>query len=470
MIGAGIFIKTQTLNSLAHNRVGPIVFLFLVFLVNMFAFCRVLVKIIPSQKGNMGFMGWSHKLCSPRLHICCCNFMRYFYHPISLLLFSVYAIVGMTEGMLGVFSTMFLSCFLAFVFMLINFLSFKWAHRLQIILSCLVVIPLLLLPIVALAAPRNISDMEATVVPKTASGLASLGPWMLLFSGLPSLLFIYDGFYGVAALKDRLKKPGSLSFVILASIVIVTIIYLNIIVSFNIGDSLEADYRNFRFFSGRPVLKDLFSILISCASLLTLNSIAMSSLPQLTAMHDTHRFSDIVKIKKSIFYKNIAEEENFEERFTIWIYLLFKTLIWFLLVGFIVFFMQQYGLSNSPMEIIDSLADIVTVFVFLILLFVILGSFKKKNIRKSVGFKVCALFSGGTIVLALFYLIISYIVGTTGFGDSNVFNSWVKLILIIGFIIGCCYWQIKDFLDGRLNKKSLTLYPKHRKGSIIILK
>lgn len=472
MVGAGIFIKAKSLNELAHNNINPIIALFIFFLLNIFGFCYVLVQIIPSQKGNMGFMGWSYKICSPKLHGCFCNFMRHFYHPISLMLFAVYAVIGMTGGMFGVFATMFLSFFLVFVFMFINFLSFKWAHGLQIILSILVVIPLFVLPIAAFASPGSSENVDFSQL-NTVTGLDSFGPWMILVSGLPSLLFIYDGFYGIATLKDKLQKPKNLSFVILVSIALVTIIYLNVIVSFNLGDPAEAKYENFRFLDGKPVLRDLFSILISCASLLTLNSIAMSSIPQLMSMNDNHRFQDVAKIKKTIFYKNMPKEDDFEDKFTIWIYLMFKTFVWFLIAGFISFFIKQYGLSDDHMVIIDALTDIVTVFVFLILLCIILGSIKRKNINSFSSltkFKICSMFSGGVIILALLYLILSYLVGVTGFAGSDVFNSWVKLFLIVVFVAGCSYGQLKDYLYGKVNKKRLALYPKYRKGSIIILK
>lgn len=56
MIGAGIFIKTQVLHSLAHNNLGPIILLFFLFLLNIFSFLYVLIRIIPDQTGDMGFV------------------------------------------------------------------------------------------------------------------------------------------------------------------------------------------------------------------------------------------------------------------------------------------------------------------------------------------------------------------------------------------------------------------------------
>lgn len=125
MMGAGIFLKVRTLNVLAHNNVAPIIFLFLFFLMGMLAFSYVLMKIIPCQTGNMGFMEWSKVFCRRELHEDFCRFVRNLYYPVSLFLFSVYGVLGITGEQLGIFSTLGLAMFFIFLFLIINFLSFK---------------------------------------------------------------------------------------------------------------------------------------------------------------------------------------------------------------------------------------------------------------------------------------------------------------------------------------------------------
>lgn len=125
MMGAGIFIKVRTLNVLAHNNVTPIVFLFLFFLVGMWAFSYVLMKIIPSQTGNMGFMEWSKSFCGKKLHQDFYRFVKNLYYPVSLFLFSVYGVLGITGEQLGILATLGLAMSFILLFLVINFISFK---------------------------------------------------------------------------------------------------------------------------------------------------------------------------------------------------------------------------------------------------------------------------------------------------------------------------------------------------------
>lgn len=156
---------------------------------------------------------------------------------------------------------------------------------------------------------------------------------MILISGLPSLLFIYDGFYSIASLKSKLKKPKNLAAVIVISMALVNLIYLNVIVGFNLGDPKYANFRNFKLLLKDKIAVDIFDLLIGCASFLTLNSIIMGCFPQLRAMHAANRFEDVERIKRYIFYRRENEDGNFEEKFCILLSVIWKTLACFLIAG-----------------------------------------------------------------------------------------------------------------------------------------
>lgn len=469
MIGAGIFIKAKTLNSLAHNFFSPIFFLFLIFLVNICAFVYVLIKIIPSQTGNMGFMEWSKNYCSKRIHQVSSNFIRFFYHPLSLVIFSVYGVMGLMglvgRSNYGILSTLFFAFIVSGIFMFISFISFKWAHRIQLFLWILVLIPLFLLPLIGLFGGSSQASNEIQNDNK-ATGLDSLGPWMILISGLPSILFIYDGFYNLASLKSRLSSNKTLSFSLIISFVLVTILYLYVIIGFSVGDSNNSDYRNFAIFKSKPVLKEFFEVLVSCASFLTINSIVMSNISQLTAMDDAHGFEDVKFLKKRIFYKP-NEDEIFESRFFMFVYLMFKTFVWFLIVAIASFIVSFATENKGLLDILDSLADIVSVFVFAILVSIILGSIKKSShLKKSIFFRRCSFASSSLIIVALSYLFVSYLVGVTGYGGADKVSSWIKLFFLCIFVIGTQKEYIFDMFNKIFRKKQHVLYLDRNSGSI----
>lgn len=444
MVGAGIFMKTQTLNKLSQNSLAPIFLLFFIFLINIFAFIYVLIKIIPSQSGNAGFMEWAREYCPPWLNAAFINFIRYFYHPISLVLFSLYGVLGIRgDPNMSTLLAILFAFLVVFILMFINLISFKIAQKIQLLLWSCVLIPLILLPIFAIAYPADEVPQER------AKGIDGLGSWMVLLSGLPSLLFIYDGFYNLAALKDKFASSKELVKCIVISIIAVTLIYLYVIIGFSIG-SPNSDYQNFNIFQGRSALKELFEILTGLAGFMTLNSIALSNIPQLTAMNDTYKFKDLAVLKRFFFYKEHKNDLAFENKFISWIYLLLQTLFWFIIVAVASLF------SGTTIEIIDALADIVSAFVFGILASIIISSLSKN--LKNTPFIYAVLFSSFLIVSALMYLFISYLTGTFGFRGANRFSSGLKLFLLLLFLAGSFFPQIKDKIDRIFNANKYQLH------------
>ncbi|OAL10161.1 amino acid permease [Candidatus Mycoplasma haematobovis] len=443
MIGAGIFMKTQTLNKLSQNSLSPIFLLFFIFLINIFAFTYVLIKIIPSQNSNAGFMEWAREYCSPQLNAAFVNFIRYFYHPISLVLFSVYGVLGISgNSNMSTLLAIVFAVLVVFILMFINLISFKIAHKIQLVLWSCVLIPLILLPIFAIAYPSSESTKER------ATGIDGLGSWMVLLSGLPSLLFIYDGFYNLASLKDKLDSSKDLVKCLVISIIAVTLIYLYVIIGFSIG-SPNSDYQNFNIFKGKPALKELFEILTGLAGFMTLNSIALSNIPQLTAMNDTYNFKDLTILKRFLFYKSKGNNPAFENKFISWIYLLLQTFFWFIVIGIASFF-------GGTIEVLDALADIVSAFVFGILVAIIIGSLKKN--LKDTPFIYAVIFSSSLIIIALLYLFTSYLTGAFGFAGANRFSFGLKLSLLLLFLIGSFFPQIKDRIDRIFNANKYALH------------
>lgn len=149
---------------------------------------------------------------------------------------------------------------------------------------------------------------------------------MIIISGLPSVLFIYDGFYGLASLKSRLSSNKTLCAALVVGFMLVTFIYLYVIIGFSLGDPQTSDYKNFPFLNRNPIIKELFEILVSFASLLTLNSIILSNIPQLVAMHKIHNHPELRFLKTKIFYKRALDDE-FEDKFAIFVYLIAQSII-----------------------------------------------------------------------------------------------------------------------------------------------
>ncbi|AEW45717.1 Amino acid permease [Mycoplasma haemocanis str. Illinois] len=466
MIGAGIFMKTSALNKLSHNYLPSLVTLFCIFLFSILAFSYVLVKIIPSQSGNGGFMEWSKVNCSPRLNTAFINFIRYFYHPLSLVLFSVYGVLSLKgdEKMSTPLLIMF-SLLITITVMFMNLVSFKTAYRVQLTLWTLVLIPLIALPIMGIIWPG-----ESSSTFEKPTGLDGAGKWMIMISGLPSLLFIFDGFYNLASLKDKIQSSKQLVRSLCISFAIVTFLYLYVIIGFSVGSPGNAEYRNFVAFKGHPYLLEFFEILISLAAFMTLNSMSLSNISQLTAMDNMYDFQDIKRLRSLCFYKGKPSNPEFEHRFIHWIYLMMHTIFWFLVVGIMASLSKKFN-GKGMEDVLDALADIISSFIFGILACIIIGNLVKQS-KTSILFKYCAIFSGVIIVIALSYLFITYVSGAFGYEGADKFSNGLKLFIMCIFILGSLAPQFKEFLNRKfLQKRSYTLYSYDKyRGSIITFK
>lgn len=95
------------------------------------------------------------------------------------MVFSVYGVSGLIGAGREIESTFIILCFSACVvcfLMFVRLLSFEWAHRIQLILWSLVLIPLILLPFIGLLTPVTSSAQIKASHSTTATGLDSLGP------------------------------------------------------------------------------------------------------------------------------------------------------------------------------------------------------------------------------------------------------------------------------------------------------
>lgn len=116
------------------------------------------------------------------------------------------------------------------------------------------------------------------------------------------------------------------------------------------------------------------------------------------------------------------------------------------------------------------MADIITIFIFIILLAIIVGSRKRHDLAgESQLFRWCTKLCGGIILTALGYLIISYLVGITGYRNSDIFSSWSKIIVLFIFSAMTFYPRIFSLLKRLNRRKKSIYYEKYESGNIITL-
>lgn len=441
MLGAGIFVKTKSLNNLSHNNTAAI---FVLMLLGVFIVISLMVPlslIVSKQKTNLGFLEWTEKYCPSWFNNLAINFTRFIYQPLSLLLISTYIVeIIKNEYKLSTTVTICLSFLCVILFMVMNLLSFQFMAKVQLFLLVIVLISLFALPIIGFIDIANGKLVKTNIeyVPKKPTSLNGLGPWMILLSGFPSIFFMYDGFYNTLSFRDKMSRPEKLSLCLVIACILITLLYLFIIFSFKFGSS-TGNYSDIPTVKNHPLLNGLFNMVVACSGFLTLNSSAMGNVRQLLAAHDEYEFKDVNFLKQKISLRKIVKNKRFFDELFTWFYLIVKTAIWYLFIGFVSqivdFFSEQ---KENIFAINESIADVSSALIFLIIAVIIVNLTsiiqQKYSDRKTKIFKYLSIISASVIFISCAYTYLNYFVGMFGFNNANSFLCAFKLLVTLLFI------------------------------------
>ncbi|AFO52034.1 permease subunit, similiar to amino acid transporter subunit [Candidatus Mycoplasma haematolamae str. Purdue] len=329
MLGVGIFIKSKTLNELAHFSTGPLAALFILAAALIIALIYVFTKLVNQHSlSGRSFVEWVERYCGREFKDWVIRYVVDFGLPIGLLTTSIYLIHWINgDHYLWVWESSIVAFLLTVAVISLNVFSFRLGELLQRCLYVCMFIALIYVASFGIASIVNGSAQEQTTT-QSVEGLNTLSGWTILVSGLPSIFFMYDGFYSVLSLKDKARKSFSFKNVIFYSFIFITLLYFVIIVIALFGDKKTGDFLKFHHFTSNKHLKDVLIILVMLTFLSSLNVASICGTNQLLELHYKYDFVELQRIRRRLLNKGIDKmRHKLESRLSVWLYIMKRMLI-----------------------------------------------------------------------------------------------------------------------------------------------
>ncbi|CCE66749.1 amino acid permease [Candidatus Mycoplasma haematominutum] len=385
MLGVGVFLKSKTLSELSHFEIWPILALFCLagFLIISMTF--VFTKLVKQHSlSGRSFIEWVEEYCGLNFRNWAIRFTRDFAQPIGLITTSLYLLQWiMGESFLWVWESAVLALLLGGAISTLTAFSFKWAERLQRCLSCCIFITMIVFTIFGVISifRSDANNGNGAAQQLNTAGFNSLSGWTIMLSGLPSIFFMYDGFYSVLALKTRAKAQIAFSKLVLYSMAIVTLLYFALIAISLLGDKKGGDFLNFYNLKNDKNLKDVLTILIMLTFLSSLNVSTICGSNQLVNLYLKYNFNSFNSLKRQIINRGKhLKKFGIETRLSVWLFLLKRIVIIALTLAAIA--QLNYWISSSDRAIFwqlnDTLAELNSLVIFCLLGIVIwIASFRE---------------------------------------------------------------------------------------------
>ncbi|ADX97995.1 amino acid permease [Mycoplasma suis] len=436
MIGIGVFIKSKTLNELSSFNFQPLIALFVFSAILISSMIFLFTKLINKYSSTgRSFIEWVEGYCGKNFTEWSVRFTKDFAHPLGIITTAIYLIKWIAgANFLWVWESALISLLAATVMISLNTFSFKVSEKFQRALFFSIIISLIFVficGIISIVSGNNSQNGKQLEPQSRLEGFNSLGGWTILLSGLPSIFFMYDGFYSVLSLKEQSKSKTSFTKIILYSLYTITAIYLLIITITLFGDKNRGDFQNFSVFSGDKNWKDVLTILIFLTFASSLNIACMCSQNQLIQLHYKYDFKDInKKIRKRLLNRG-ENLKNFhlEVKLSSWCHIIKKMIFYSLLIA-LVAQMYYWCIRNTNIfwDINDMLAELVSLFIFFMLAVVIWKAKEQSDVKLHKALHYLVSYS-------IFAAIAYYVVNTAiDFYWNVTFLSWLKMVLFAGMV------------------------------------
>ncbi|RAO94927.1 amino acid permease [Mycoplasma wenyonii] len=435
MLGIGIFLKSKTLIELSKGEYWPIFALFCISTCLIISMCWAFTRLVDKNTSSgRGFVEWVEKYCGTKFKNWVVGFTTKLLHPIGILTTSIYLIKWVNEkGILGIWGICICAFLLSAVITSLNVFSFKGAVILQKVLSCFIFLSILYtLGFGIHSFFARSGQGQSNGNQQEGAGLNKFGSWTVLMSGLPSIFFMYDGFYSVLSLKERTRKETSFRKIVSLSFIAITLIYFLVISVTLMADKKTGDFMNFQGLK-TPHFKNILTVLIFLTFLSSLNVSSMCGQNQLVQLHYKYNFKEINSIRER-FIKVKSVKYGLASKLSVWIHLLGQMGGIALVAVFITQIM--YWTQSHNIEFLwtinDTLAELNSLIIFGVLGIVLWNSRagKKTNLFTSIGILIAFIYFLLNNVISLFYS------GSSASGKNpSHFTTALLKLLILGTLI-----------------------------------
>lgn len=253
-IGSGIFFKNSEILLDGSNSILILILSWLISSVGMILLgvsISIITKSIKSD--DTSFLSWIKKYNSARTYNASTNFVLFYYLPfvrIGVIYYAVIALQNALNWMTASWWQIGLIVFLIFILTsLSGGINIKSTNIMNHLFTIIKLIPIIFIVGFGIYASLNnkvntLHWLPTEIDPNLRINrpFQTLTPWMGIISSIPSIYYVYDGFYKVASVKSDMKDPKKLSLVIVFGMI--TLIVINIVLSLFLILGFGGDFTN----------------------------------------------------------------------------------------------------------------------------------------------------------------------------------------------------------------------------------
>lgn len=243
-IGAGIFLKNDEIlgNTQGCIWMAIIAWLIAIFTIICLGLCLAELCSV-STKNKLGIIGWIKTFCNDYLYQSGKKFMAYLYLPINFFIMPYYAVVTFQEAFPGTqFASLdwqwvsLIAMAISLWFLCTSGMSSKMTSIQNGIITTVKFLPLIFAAIIGYVYLGDQGHIQEITPIETNTPLFNqLNPVLGIFISIPSIFFVFDGFYSTAGLQAEMKEPKKTSNAMLFGLLVVSGVDLLISISLMIS-------------------------------------------------------------------------------------------------------------------------------------------------------------------------------------------------------------------------------------------
>ncbi|TDO20402.1 amino acid/polyamine/organocation transporter (APC superfamily) [Mycoplasma testudineum] len=303
-IGAGIFFKNGAVASYAQRDIAFIVAAWIISAAGMIFIGLALIELASSTKNDRGFLAWIKNFNNRFFSRYTMSYMLIISFPLQFLTLPLFVVQTLQDAgnfQLNGWVVAIIALGIFLWLAILTHISLNIGKALAWVFTFLKYIPLLIAPIFAFVASGNTTDSQALSAVVNPSGLSGYSKWLGLIAAVPSIIFVYDGFYTATSLRSNIKKKNSIGPLMIIGILIVTVTYLFLTIGFALGTTNG----KISGLTNTPNwVKLLFNILISMSILGLINNQVMAIPRVYKSVAEDNEFFLLHKFAKLFKFKN----------------------------------------------------------------------------------------------------------------------------------------------------------------------
>lgn len=308
-IGAGIFLKNDEIlkNTQGNIWMACIAWVIAIFAIICLALC--LTELCSASNANkLGIIGWIKIFCNDYLYQAGKKFMAYLYLPINFFIMPYYAIMTLQEAFpnsafagLEWYYVALLALAITTWFIWTSGMSSKMTNIQNWVITSIKFFPLVFAIVIGYIVVGINGEITPLVPEPTKTPLFNqLNPVSGLFVSIPSIFFVFDGFYSTAGLQTEMKEPRKTSIAMIIGLCVVSFIDILISVSLMIsGKGSLAGLTD--WFKERNVLwiLQMFQIFVAFGIFGIINGFCLYS---------SNYYEDLIANKDIVFSKKLVNK------------------------------------------------------------------------------------------------------------------------------------------------------------------